>query len=141
MHSQSALVIARAGKARRLPELPWLASRYHVRVTDWILFCDDGWRDILAGHAGLWTVYEHKLLTSVYLHRPGLIAVVSHPGYCMGEDAAFAGQDEVRRLAERLNWYSLPATIMGFWTNPWWGLEQVIEPEAMEPSEEAEVVT
>lgn len=140
MHSRSALIIARAGKTRRLPELPWLASDYGVRATDWILFCDPGWRDILAGHAGLWTAFEHKLLTSVYLHRPSLVAVVSHPGGHADEDAARAGRDEVRSLVERLHWYSLPATITGFWTNEWWGLEEVIEPVGMQPSEQAQVV-
>lgn len=140
MYSRSAIVITRAAKAERLPSLPWLAMKYGVAKTDWIVFCEEGWRDILAGNAGLWTAFEHKLLASVYLHRPGLIAVVGHPVGSTDASPPSAGQDEVRRLVERLRWYSLPATVVGFWTNQWWGLEEVIESEAVQPSEAAEVV-
>lgn len=135
-----AIVITHADQRSSIAEMPWLETEYQIDDSDWLIFSEDAWRDLANGEPETCKAVEEKLLVSVYISQPQLIAVIGYPGTLDREDDVMQRQSEVRRIVERIRALLLPAGVMGIWTDPQGDLEEILEtterPE-LEPVEAA----
>jgi hypothetical protein len=121
-----AIVITHTGARRGPVELPWLQRLYRIDQSDWIVLSGHGWRALAEGDASIWEALERKLLIGLYVSQPELIAVVGHPPGRPASEAA--AQQDVRRIARRVQATLPPAQVMGFWASADGSVEDILIP-------------
>jgi hypothetical protein len=94
--------------------MPWLEEAYKIDASDWIVLSAKGWKEAAAEEPTIWDALERKLAIGFYLNEPELIAVIGHP---RRTDSDVKGQQEVRRIVNRVCSLLLPPAVIGLWAD------------------------